>query len=186
MSNERELLEQALSKEQTAYGYAGKPKAWQEGFDKGFKEAWQARASTTMQDDVKCDICNGNDKDIPCAYTTEKPNGCLRAARLQDDVRKDAERYRWLRDNKFNHFHLTHNDNASNYETAEYEINNNPDWYQDDPKEEIEKMKSTNTIWSFQYYPDTPIGFYNFSGASLCNVIDRAIECDQAIDKARE
>lgn len=30
----------------------------------------------------KCKICNGNDFDIPCAYTTEKPNGCLRAARL--------------------------------------------------------------------------------------------------------
>lgn len=30
----------------------------------------------------KCKICNGNDADIPCAYTTEKPDGCLRAARL--------------------------------------------------------------------------------------------------------
>lgn len=30
-----------------------------------------------------CKICNGNDFDIPCAYTTEKPEGCLRAARLK-------------------------------------------------------------------------------------------------------
>lgn len=34
-----------------------------------------------------CSICGGNDADMPCAYTTEKPDGCLRKKRLED--RKD-------------------------------------------------------------------------------------------------
>lgn len=29
-----------------------------------------------------CRICNGNDADVPCAYTTERPAGCLRLKRL--------------------------------------------------------------------------------------------------------
>lgn len=42
MSDTREKFGPSLTKEQLAYGHAGKPKSWQEGFDKGFKEAWQA------------------------------------------------------------------------------------------------------------------------------------------------
>lgn len=37
-----------------------------------------------------CRVCGGNDKDIPCAYTTEKPVGCLRKARLEHE-RKNHE-----------------------------------------------------------------------------------------------
>jgi hypothetical protein len=37
----------------------------------------------TEQNKPTCPVCNGNDTgDTPCAYTTEKPDGCLRAARL--------------------------------------------------------------------------------------------------------
>lgn len=33
-----------------------------------------------------CPICNGNDGDVPCAYTTERPEGCLRVERLRQDA----------------------------------------------------------------------------------------------------
>ena len=31
---------------------------------------------------MHCKICNGNDSDAPCAYTTERPDGCLRERRM--------------------------------------------------------------------------------------------------------
>jgi hypothetical protein len=37
---------------------------------------------TEQNKQLLCPVCNGNDLDAPCAYTTEKPAGCLRAARL--------------------------------------------------------------------------------------------------------
>jgi hypothetical protein len=40
--SDREQFEIALALEQEAYCTQGKPKSYQEGFDKGFKEAWQA------------------------------------------------------------------------------------------------------------------------------------------------
>lgn len=33
--------------------------------------------------ELLCAVCGGNDGDVPCAYTTEKPEGCLRAERLK-------------------------------------------------------------------------------------------------------
>jgi hypothetical protein len=101
--------------------------------------------------------------------------------------RIDAERYRFLRNNNFNHIYLTCNVHKSYYDTAEVTIANDVDWYEEDPAEELDKMKATNTIWCVQYYPDTPIGFYKFNGATLDNVIDRAIECnaEEAISKTK-
>jgi hypothetical protein len=44
---------------------------------------WKAAMSQRERTcEAVCRICNGNDGDMPCAYTTEKPDGCLRAARL--------------------------------------------------------------------------------------------------------
>jgi hypothetical protein len=35
------------------------------------------------QGEAKCSYCGGNDRDMPCAYPSEKKEGCLRDARLQ-------------------------------------------------------------------------------------------------------
>lgn len=43
-----------------------------------------------MTTDTRCPICNGNDGDRPCAYTTEKPDGCLRAKRLEAEATLNA------------------------------------------------------------------------------------------------
>jgi hypothetical protein len=71
-------------------------------------ETWQSALSTSPLLDKndqadKCPACNGNDLDAPCAYTTEKPAGCLRVARLWPkpdsnelvELRRDAERWRY-------------------------------------------------------------------------------------------
>lgn len=87
-----------------------------------------------------------------------------------------AERYQWLANLKCNHFHLTRNDeNAANYMTAEEWIASEAGDFEDVPEEELAAMKATNTIWSLQIYPDTPIGFYVWLGATLDSVIDRAM-----------
>lgn len=42
-----------------------------------------------------CRVCNGNDDDRPCAYPTERPEGCLRRERVRSRTRPPrAERVR--------------------------------------------------------------------------------------------
>lgn len=45
----------------------------------------------------------------------------------------------------------------------------------DDPAEQ-QRMKDTNTIWTLQWYPITPVGFNAINGASLDFVIDAAMK----------
>lgn len=46
----------------------------------------------SWETDVRCPTCNGNDGEAPCAYPGENAPGCLRTARLKQDV--DARRDR--------------------------------------------------------------------------------------------
>ncbi len=41
----------------------------------------------------------------------------------------------------------------------------------------LEKMIETNTIVNIQFYPDTPIGFYNVYAGSLDEALQMAQEC---------
>lgn len=88
----------------------------------------------------------------------------------------DAERWKYLESLQCNQFILSKNeDNASNYTTAKEWIEEFcPDDFTDTPEEEIQRMKETNTIWRLQIYPDTPIGFCVFFGATLQAAIDAA------------
>jgi len=94
----------------------------------------------------------------------------------------DAARYRWLRDRQDNALHLSRNgDHACNYVTAKRWIEDmaGDDFSEVDPVE-LEKMKETDTIWRLQVYPDTPIGFYTWHGATLDAAVDAAIaQADQ-------
>lgn len=38
-----------------------------------------------------CRVCNGNDRDVPCAYPSGDQPGCLRDARLRAEI---TEEYR--------------------------------------------------------------------------------------------
>lgn len=99
----------------------------------------------------------------------------LEAERKSDA--KDVERYRWLRDMACNSLHLTRDgDHACNYVTASEWIEQyHPEAFSDDPEDELQRMKDTNTIWRLQIYPDTPIGFYAWHGSTLDAAIDAAM-----------
>lgn len=93
-------------------------------------------------------------------------------------ARADGERYRFLRDMKCNHFSLSLNeDPAINYVTVQKFIETfDPEWLHDIEPSELQKMKDTNTIWWLQIYPNTPIGFNVYYGASLDAAIDAALK----------
>lgn len=97
----------------------------------------------------------------------------------QEDA-EHAAMYRWLRDNKCNSMHLTRNgDHACNYMTASQWIDENPDWFDGTSKEELEKMKETNTIWDLQIYPNTPVGFNVWRAATLDAAIRAAMSAKE-------
>lgn len=94
-----------------------------------------------------------------------------------DIDRKDAERYRWIRDRKPNQLHLNYNDHACNYVTAKVWIEEyQPDTYKDEPQEAVQAMKDADTIWTLQVYPNTPVGFNWIHRATLDAVIDEAMK----------
>jgi hypothetical protein len=90
--------------------------------------------------------------------------------------REALEDYLWLVNFKCNSFTLGRDDDhACNYVTAkvwieEYSAND----FTDTEPGELQKMKDTNTIWSLQIYPDTPVGFHVFYGATAESVIKTA------------
>jgi hypothetical protein len=90
---------------------------------------------------------------------------------------EDAARYRWLRDLECCSFSLSHDDSHKpNYTTAKEWIESyQPDWFEDVPPDELQKMKDANSIWCLQIYPNTPIGFNTWHGATLDAAIDAAI-----------
>ncbi len=94
----------------------------------------------------------------------------------RDAARADAERHRWLRDLKCCTFTLSRDDgHAANYMSASEWIAEHPEWFQDTPAEEIERMRSANTIWSLQVYPNTPVGSIEWHGATIDAAVDAAI-----------
>ncbi|MDG9809469.1 MULTISPECIES: DUF1382 family protein [Pseudomonas] len=87
----------------------------------------------------------------------------------------DAERYRWIRDQKPCSFHLERNaDNSVSRMTAAEWIDDTPEQFDDTPPEHIAKMKEADTIWRLQIYPDTPISSGSLSRATLDEVVDAA------------
>jgi hypothetical protein len=81
---------------------------------------------------------------------------------------------------KCNSFSLSKNDDhLPNYLTAKdwiekYEF----DDFKDVDQSEIIKMIDSNTIWKLQIYPDTPIGFYMYYGATCEYVIKQAAKME--------
>lgn len=91
---------------------------------------------------------------------------------------EDARRMRFLSLLRNNHLYLTRNsDHAPNYMTASEWIDSvgpGEPGFDDVPGDELQRMRETNTIWTLQVYPHTPIGFWTASGATVESVIDRA------------
>lgn len=95
---------------------------------------------------------------------------------------KDAARYRWLRDIRCNNLTVSYNDQAACYITAQQRIESQPEWFSDDTPESRAAMSAANSIWTVQIYPDTPVGFNAYNGATLDAAIDRAIVAEGSND----
>ncbi|WP_063569277.1 hypothetical protein [Achromobacter ruhlandii] len=123
-------------------------------------------------------------EDIANRKTTCHPFGeTVSISRAERDalvaLAMDGLRYRWLHDHACNSLHLTRDDDhACNYMTAAEWIERCPEDFQDDPPEEIERMKSANTIWRLQVYPNTPIGFWVIHASTLSTAIDAAMAAE--------
>lgn len=71
---------------------------------------------------------------------------------------------------EFSSMHITFNDHKSNYVTLAQEMQDRPDWYEDDDfisPEDRQKCAETDTIWSVQWYPHTPVGFCHMHASSF-------------------
>jgi hypothetical protein len=87
----------------------------------------------------------------------------------------------WLANLKVNSIHLNCNEgHACNYMTAaawiESEMANedDADEYRQCSEEELQAMRDTNTIWSLQIYPATPIGSVRWIAPTMLGVIAKA------------
>lgn len=65
---------------------------------------------------------------------------------------------------------IEHNDHATVYHTAEQAIADDPQWFSDEDwvsPEQRAKAIETNEIWTAQWYPNTPVGFFKAHAADL-------------------
>jgi hypothetical protein len=87
-----------------------------------------------------------------------------------------VNRFEWLANVKALVVYVTKNDGHEiNYQTAAEWIDQNPEDYADVAPAEIALMKETNSVWTLQIYPKTPIGFYVWRRATLEACIDAAM-----------
>lgn len=73
---------------------------------------------------------------------------------------------------------LEHNQHKNIYDTPQQWIEDNTwcDWESEDAKKQAIALDS---IWTLQWYPDTPVGFYALAGPTLGEVLRRANQLDR-------
>ncbi len=87
-----------------------------------------------------------------------------------------ARRWQWLATLKCHSFSLERDEHKASYMTATQWIEDCVNRFAGTAPEVLQAMKATDTIWSLQIYPDTPIGFYVWYGATAEACIDAAME----------
>jgi hypothetical protein len=92
----------------------------------------------------------------------------------------DAARYRWLRDSSACSLTLTHNDHHVVYESLADVLERSADdpladYYSDVPADEKARMVASDSVWTLHVYPNTPVGFNVWHGATLDTAIDAAL-----------
>lgn len=79
-----------------------------------------------------------------------------------------------LLEGEFSSLHITCNDHKVNYQTAKEAIDGGQ-WVSPDDfisPEEMQKAIDANTIWSVQWYPQTPVGFCVLFASSFQALLD--------------
>lgn len=79
-----------------------------------------------------------------------------------------------LLEGEFSSLHITCNDHKTNCQTAKEAIEEGQ-WFSPDDfvsPEEMQKSIATNTIWSLQWYPHTPVGFCVLYASSFQAILD--------------
>lgn len=65
---------------------------------------------------------------------------------------------------------IRHNEHKNYYETAkEWVIDN--EWCEWENEEEKQKAIDTNEIWTLQWYPETPVGFFGIAAPTLADLL---------------
>lgn len=65
---------------------------------------------------------------------------------------------------------LTHNDHKNSYQTVEEWLADQrmgEQWFSWVSPEEQTKALATNSVWTLQWYPDTPVGFYALAASTF-------------------
>ena len=91
------------------------------------------------------------------------------------EAKKNAARYEWLRDNQSCSISIEHNYHHLSYEKAEEALDEPQGYYAECPEEEQKLMIEADSIWTIHEYPNTPVGFNTWHGASLDTAIDAAM-----------
>ena len=95
----------------------------------------------------------------------------------RDAAVADANRFRFISRLKCNHFHIGYNDGHKvNYTSLKEWIDESDDLYSDVDSETRRMMVESDSDWSIQIYPDTPIGFNVYRASTLADVIDAAMK----------
>jgi hypothetical protein len=75
--------------------------------------------------------------------------------------------------------HISHNQHHGYYEKVEEAIGGEDCTYPRDDfpdDDEIKKCIETDSVWTIQWYPETPIGFFRVSAATLSRALEFALE----------
>lgn len=73
--------------------------------------------------------------------------------------------------------HISHNEHRSYYETVEQALGGCTYRRDEFPDEgEIVKAIETDSVWTIQWYPDTPVGFCRVAAATLSRALEAALK----------
>lgn len=70
--------------------------------------------------------------------------------------------------------YLTHNEHKDMYRTIAQEFEYHPEDYDDMSEEDKAECLATDSLWTLQWYPKTPVGFCVVHAATLEKVINLA------------
>lgn len=103
-----------------------------------------------------------------CGYTHREGYNCAAAvsASVSNDLLGHLPKHKCG-------LHLQHNDHKNVYEPAGQWIADN-DWCDWENEEAKQRAIDTDEIWTIQWYPDTPVGFYALAAPTLDELLKRA------------